>query len=84
MKHSTIVSHQEHIEDFRTKDGLRSKLRPGDRIRLEYPHGGSSVGVVDEHTADFSVVWIHLDHGQGRTMLLADDQIRIVKQPSAS
>lgn len=84
MKRSRAVSHQDHFEGFHTKDGQRAKLRPGDRIRLEYPHGGSTAGVVDEHTEDFSVVWIHLDHGQGRTMLLAEDQIRIVPQASAS
>ncbi|GAA1049549.1 hypothetical protein GCM10009569_16680 [Arthrobacter russicus] len=61
----------------------RSKLKAGDRIRLEYPHGAATAGVVDEHTADYSVVWVHLDHGQGRTMLLAGDDVSIVRQPSA-
>lgn len=66
------------------KDQQHTKLKTGDRIRLEYPHGISTAGIVDEYTADYSVVWVHLDHGQGRTMLLADDDISIVHQPSAS
>lgn len=62
----------------------RTKLKAGDRISLEYPHGAATAGVVDEHTADYSVVWVHLDHGQGRTMLLADDGVSVVRQPSVS
>lgn len=73
-----------HDEQYRPANGKRLKLKAGDRIRLEYPHGGASAGIVDEHTADYSVVWVHLDHGLGRTMLLAEDQAAIVRQPAVS
>ncbi|WP_285725839.1 hypothetical protein [Psychromicrobium xiongbiense] len=61
-------------------DPQRHLLRAGDRIRLEYPNGASNHGRVDTHTADHSVLWVHLDDGQGRSMVLAEDAVQIVRQ----
>lgn len=48
-------------------------LAGGDRVEVVRPGLPVESGVVDQVMSDGSVVWLWMDDGRGRTMLLAGD-----------
>lgn len=48
-------------------------LVPGERLEFQIPGNITGTGTVDAVMPDGSVVWLWLDHGLGRIMILAGE-----------
>jgi hypothetical protein len=60
------------------------KLRRGDRVSVRTRPGYEAGGLIDEVTADHTVVWVDLDGGRGRTLLHCSDDVEILPATSSS
>ncbi len=51
----------------------------GEHVTLHHPAGIQLRGVLDMRTDDASVVWIHLNNGEGRRMVHREDGYRLLR-----
>lgn len=53
--------------------------RPGQFVRLRQSQGQYISGVLDTHSDDGSVVWVHMSDGAGRWLIHCDDGYRLME-----
>lgn len=57
-----------------------ASLKKDDRVALRRDTGPVTAGSVDIVALDGSVFWVHLDHGCGRVVIHADDDVFVWRE----
>ena len=59
-----------------------SKLSRAEEVEVRSPGGAITSGRIDMLAMDGSVLWLHQDKGNGRTLFLHSDGVRVYRQPT--